>query len=101
MTIEIEIRHTLLAVERQGFYRLLVFADMPEGHARRLAAEYGYAEEDIRSVSHEALHYRRKVADEMVWAVLDRLPYTETHTHAQMLAAIRSIVPQATRIIHY
>ena len=99
MTITIEIRHTLLlVVEDSGCYRLLLFADMEEQHARRLAAEYGYAEGDIAAVWHEALRYRRWLADELVQEVLDRLPYLEHRTPEQMLAAVRSIVPQATQI---
>ena len=100
MIITIEIRHTMVLVtERYRTYRLLVFAEMDEARARRLAAEYGYAEGDIVAVSHEALHYRREVADELVQTVLDRLPYRENHTPEQMLDAVRCIVPQATRII--
>ena len=51
------------------------------------------------AVSHEALHYRRQVADELVQEVLERLPYLEHRTPEQMLAAVRSIVPQTTRIV--
>ena len=99
MIITIEIRHTLVLVtERYGTYRLLVFAEMEEERARRLAAEYGYADDAIIDISHEALHYRREVADELVQEVLERMPYRENHTPEQMLAAVRSIVPQATRI---
>ena len=99
MTIEIEIRHTLVVVsERKGCYRQLLFADMPESHARRLALEYGYAEGDIVAVSHETLHYRKHLSDELVQAVLDRLPYLEHRTPEQMLAAVRCIVPQTMRI---
>ena len=100
MTIEIEIRHTMIVVaEGGGRYRTLMFADMSERHARRLALEYGYAEGDIMSVGHEALRYRRQVADELVRSVLDRLPYLECYSPEQMLAVVRSIVPQASRII--
>lgn len=100
MTIVIEIIHTVVVVgEGGGRYRMLVFADMAEECARRLAQEYGYAEADIVAVSHEALHYRRQVADELVQEVLERLPYLEHRTPEQMLAAVRSIVPQTTRIV--
>ena len=100
MTIEIEIQHTMiLVVEKNGCYRLLVFADMEEDCARRLAAEYGYAAGDILDICHEALHYRRELADELVQTVLDSLPYREQRTYEQMLAVVRCIVPQATRII--
>ena len=99
MHIEIEIRHTLVLVtERYGTYRLLVFAAMDEERARRLAAEYGYADNAIINISHEVQRYRRQVDDELVRAVLDRLPYLEHRKPEQMLAAVRSIVPQATRI---
>ena len=100
MTIEIEIRHTMIIVaEGGGRYRTLMFADMSESRARRLAHEYGYAEGDIIAMSHEALRYRRQVDDQLVQSVLDRLPYLERRKPEQMLAAVRSIVPQATRII--
>lgn len=99
MVIEIEIRHTMVLVaERLGTYRLLVFADMAEARARRLAKEYGYAEEAVVAVSHEAMRYRRWLDDEQVQAVLERMPYRENHTPEQLLAAVRCIVPQATRI---
>ena len=102
MIREIEIRHTLLCVARQGgTYRLLMFADMDEERARRLAHEYGYEEGDIRWVTHEMLHYRRNVADELVWAVLDRLPYMQHRTPEQMLDAVRCIEPRTARIIRY
>ena len=100
MTIVIEIKRTILLVaERKGVYRTLVFADMPASRARQLAAEYGYTEEDIIGIYHEALHYRRRLDNELVRIVLDRLPYLENHTPEQMIAAVRSIVPQAIRII--
>ncbi len=99
MPITIEIRHTLVVVaEGGGRYRLLVFADMAEERARRLAQEYGYDEDDIVAVNQEALHYRRQLSDELVREVLDRVPYLEHHTPEQLLAAVRCIVPQATRI---
>lgn len=99
MIITIEIRHTMVLVtERYGTYRLLVFAEMDEARARRLAAEYGYAEGDVVAVGHEAMHYRRYLSDEQVLAVLERMPYRECHTPEQLLAAVRCIVPQATRI---
>ena len=99
MTITIEIRHTLVVVaEGGGRYRLLVFAAMDEERARRLAQEYGYDEDDIVAVNQEALHYRRQLSDELVREVLDRVPYLEHHTPEQLLAAVRCIVPQATRI---
>ena len=99
MTIVVEIQRTVLVVaESKGVYRTLVFANMSASRARQLAAEYGYTEEDIVDICHEALHYRRQVDDEQVWAVLDRLPYLEHRKPEQMLAAVRSIVPQATRI---
>jgi hypothetical protein len=99
MTITIEIRHTVVVVaEGGGRYRLLVFADMAEGQARRLAREYGYDEGDIVAVSHEALHYRRQLADELVQEVLDRLPFLEHRTPDQMLAIVRCIVPQTVKI---
>lgn len=99
MTIEIEIRHTMIVVVEGGCrYRTLMFADMSANRARQLAAEYGYTEEDIVDICHEALRYRRQVDDEQVWAVLDRLPYLERRKPEQMLAAVRSIVPQATKI---
>lgn len=101
MTIEIEIRQTLLLVsDHVGCYRLLVFANMAEDDARQLAREYGYAATNIHAISHEALHYRHHVDDEQVYAILDRLPYQERHHPEQVLAAVRSIVPQATRIVN-
>ena len=97
MVIEIEIKHTTVIVEeRKGCYRRMLFADMDEERARRLATEYGYANDAIADISHEALHYRREVLE-----VLERMPYRENHTPEQMLAAVRCIVPQATRIISY
>ena len=102
MVIEIEIKHTTVIVEeRKGCYRRMLFAEMDEERARRLATEYGYADDAIADISHEALHYRHEVADELVLEVLERMPYRENHTPEQMLAAVRCIVPQATRIISY
>lgn len=100
MIITIEIRHMMVLVtERYRTYRLMVFAEMDEARARRLAAEYGYAEGNIVAVSHETLHYRRYLSDEQVQAVLERMPYREKRTPEQILDAVRCIVPQATRII--
>ena len=102
MHIEIEIRHTMIVVaESGGRYRTLLFADMSEEQARRLTHEYGYTEGDIIAISHEALRYRRQLDDELVRAVLDRLPYLEHRKPEQMLAAVRSIVSQTTRIVRY
>ncbi|MBQ6068258.1 MAG: hypothetical protein IJK84_02040 [Bacteroidales bacterium] len=100
MTIEIEKRYTLLLVRvGKGLYRQLLFADMSEQRARLLACEYGYRQEDIGLVRHEALRYRRQLDDELVRSILERMPYHERNSHEAMLAAVRRIVPQATRIV--
>ena len=100
MTIEITIQRMLLIVmESGGTYRPLVFNDMPEERARQLAREYGHPSDRIRSIEKVAIRYRRKLDNSEVREILDRLPFQEWYSHETMLAAVRCIVPQATRII--
>ena len=45
------------------------------------------------------MRYRRKLDNSEVREILDRLPFQEWYSHETMLAAVRCIVPQTTRII--
>ena len=100
MTIEITIRHTLLTVvEHGGTYRTLLFNDMPEERARRLAREYGYPSDRISSIETVKFSYRRKLSDEEVRHILDRQPHQEWYRYEVVLDAVRCIVPQASSIV--
>lgn len=100
MTIEIEIRHTLVfSVLPDGRHHCALFADMPDAAARRLAHEYGIDERHIYAIGHESFRRRRQIDGEAVWEILSRQPYLETHTPEQLLNAVRCLVPQAVRVI--
>lgn len=91
---------SLFVKDDSGMHHRLVFAAMDEGRARRLVREYGFKPRMVYAVMEEEVCYRHRVDDSLVQAVLARMPARERHHYADWLAAVRTIVPQADRIVN-
>lgn len=100
MIIETERRlMSLLIDDDGGMLHRQVFAEMDDERARQLVREYGYDPSKVYAIVHETVVFRLEVDDSEVMAVLDSMPYRESHTMEEMLAAVRRLVPQARRIV--
>ena len=96
------IKHKQLSVflkDDHGMHHRLVFAEMADDCARQLVREYGYRPEWVYALIHEEVVYQHPVDDSLVEEVLSRLPQQERRVEAVWLAAVRTIVPQAERIV--
>ncbi len=100
MVVIIERRQmSLFLKDDAGMYRRIVFAEMADSKARQLVKEYGYKPEWVYAILHEVVGYRYAVDDSLVQAAMSRRPYKERYSADEWLAAVRTIVPQAARIV--
>lgn len=100
MEVIIKRRQTsLLLKDDRGMHFRLVFAEMDDGRARQLVREYGYRPEWVYAILHEEVCYRHTVDDSLVLAAMQRMPYRERYGMEEWLEAVRSIAPQAERIV--
>lgn len=99
MIIEIERKQMSLYLSLpNGQLKRQVFAEMANDEALRLLREYGLDSRQVYRIDHETISYRHAVDDNLVREVLERTHYTERRDPQELLDAVRSIVPQATRI---
>lgn len=90
---------SLFVRDERGMHRRMVFAEMDEMRARALVREYGCKPEWVYGALHGCVEYRHEVDDSLVATVMDRYPRLDRHREADWLRAVRTIVPQAKRIV--
>ena len=100
MLVETEVKQvSLFLVDDHGNRFRKQFSEMPIEVARQLVREYGYKPSWVEAALIETFTYTVEIDDDRVKMAMETLPYQEWFTKADLLTIVRTIVPNAKRIL--